>query len=313
MKSTFRRLRGAAISGTAATVARPRGNSCGSSAFAHSNPGVSVTPGGRRPSRPLATPLAPATLEFADHASSSRKYNRSSQVFWPPAGSTESDPPPWRGHSSVCLYVTRSAARRSQNAGGRSMRLLAFNAAFCFLMTGAAAAQTAQTTRPISDAQSAYLGHQWTGLLVPAGCESGSKRAEDEAAITTSGRTTTPAIDESGTRGQAGEMDRTDRTHGRSESPRLGDVLNDNVKSTDSEWADARKQAKSLGAACRLTPGVDRFALVLPNGRVLPLDDAANVTVSKRVSGALPKATIIRVHVAGKLRDGKISVDTIQM
>ena len=108
-------------------------------------------------------------------------------------------------------------------------------------------------------------------------------------------------------------VDDSDRTHGRRESPRLGDVLNTEGKSNDPEWTHARRQAESLPVACRLAGGVDQFAIVLPNGQVVPFDDAANVTITKRISGAVQKPTIIRVHIAGKLNSGKISVDTIRM
>jgi hypothetical protein len=194
------------------------------------------------------------------------------------------------------------------------MRLLTFGAAITALAVSSATAQPARTAKPAQRAGSAYLGHDWTGLLVSAACEAKSETgAEHEAAMTTSGRTTTPAVDESGTRGQAGAMGRADRAHTRNDSPRLGDVLNDSTKSADLEWARAHRQAKSLPAACRITPEVQVFALILPNGRMLPFNDAANVTIVKRLSGGLTKPAIIRVHVAGKLQDGKIALDTLEL
>jgi hypothetical protein len=191
---------------------------------------------------------------------------------------------------------------------------LALNAAIALLAVSVVFAQSTRAPQPPNSAETAYLGHEWTGLLVPAACKSQAKTsAGEEAAITTTGRTTTPAVDESGTRGQAGAVDSSDRTNNRSDSPRLGDVLAATAKPGDSEWSRARKQAELLGPSCRVTSDVREFALVLPDGRMLLFDGAANATIGKRVSGAIAKPTIFRVHVVGKAHDGKVSVDTVQM
>ncbi len=164
-----------------------------------------------------------------------------------------------------------------------------------------------------------YTGQHWVGLLVSASCNSQAKAAHGAAAEAkaTTGRTTTPAVDGSGTRGQASVNETADRTAPTpSDIPRTGDVFAAaSGKVQDRTWPQARKQAAELDSACRVGGGTNQFALLLPDGRRIPFDERGNETIAKQLAatqGGVAKPTIFRVDVAGKLEQGRIAVDTIR-
>src|SRR6476646_8562560 len=73
-----------------------------------------------------------------------------------------------------------------------------------------------------------YLGQTWVGLLTSGDCggsKSAGKSASDQAAdLTTNGRTTTPPVDKSGTRGSATANETGKETQTHDALPRTGDV-----------------------------------------------------------------------------------------
>lgn len=169
-------------------------------------------------------------------------------------------------------------------------------------------------------AHAAYTGQTWVGLLVSASCDSEATARPSlakEAEETTTGRTTTPAVDTSGTRGQAAVNETADRTAAtRSDIPRLGDLFaRTRGKVEDRGWSQAKKQATSLGSACRVGADTKQFALLLPDGRTIPFDERGNETIVRQIAtqGAVAKPTVFRVSIAGKLEQGRIAVDTIRL
>ncbi len=167
-----------------------------------------------------------------------------------------------------------------------------------------------------------YLGHSWVGLLTSADCAGGKKitpkSAADKASdLTTSGRTTTPAVDASGTRGSAtaGQSNTQPTTH--DSLPRTGDI-NSTAKPAveDPDWGTAKKQAAGLAAGCAVTPETHAFSLLLPDGRSVRFDDVANGAIAKQLkdrSNPGSKPELLRVRVAGKMQNGKIALDSIRM
>jgi hypothetical protein len=157
----------------------------------------------------------------------------------------------------------------------------------------------------------AYQGQSWVGLLVSASCDkSHTGKSNRESDLTVDRRTTTPPVDDAGTRGSSD----TKATDEKQSMPETGDVLDKGKSPTDPGWLAARKQAQSLGASCAVGANATRFALLLSNGKMLQFDELANQAIAKQLS-ARPAGTgkFIRVSVQGKLQDGKIALDSIQM
>lgn len=171
--------------------------------------------------------------------------------------------------------------------------------------------------------RAAYQGQSWVGLLVPANCVKFTKGQADrsksnrESDLTVTSRTTTPAVDQSGTRGQSTALDPgANPPSGKNVSPETGDVLSQKGSRTDPGWTNARRQAKGLNDSCRISTGTNQFALLLPDGGAVAFDDLANQAILKQLP-ALPtdakNRPVLRVQVSGKLQDGKIALDTIRM
>jgi hypothetical protein len=157
----------------------------------------------------------------------------------------------------------------------------------------------------------AYQGQSWVGLLVSASCDkSHGSKSNRESDLTVDHRTTTPAVDDAGTRGSA----ETKAVDEKQSMPETGDVLDKGKSATDPGWKAARKQAQALDASCAVGAEVTRFALLLSNGKMVQFDELANQAITKQLS-ARPAGTgkFIRVSVQGKLQDGKIALDSIQM
>ncbi len=182
--------------------------------------------------------------------------------------------------------------------------------AMLVLSVVAASAQTAT--------ERAYSGQSWVGLLVSASCDKktgAQSKSNREADLTVERRTTTPAVDSAGTRGAAA-VDGSTPSGEKQSMPETGDILANSKSATDPGWSAARKQARGLGAACVLRPNASHFALLLPDGRMLLFDELADETIVKQmpanaVNGKAPK--YLRVTVQGKLQNGKIALDSIQM
>jgi hypothetical protein len=179
----------------------------------------------------------------------------------------------------------------------------------------AAIAQTAS--------QTAYQGQSWVGLLVSASCDKGNKEPGDrsksnrESDLTVNGRTTTPAVDESGTRGSSNALEQGAKPPTEKQTmPETGDVMAKSKSSTDPGWGPARKQAQSLGASCALDANATQFALLLPDGSMLQFHELANQAIAKQMPSIPTGAKIrkvFRVSVQGKVQNGKIALNSIRM
>jgi len=168
----------------------------------------------------------------------------------------------------------------------------------------------AQDTGTANRSTRAYSGQTWVGLLVSASCPVPSK-ATDQSDMTVTDRVTTPAVDASGTRGESTAMDSREQAASHTDFPVTGDVLGAKGKS-DGAWKKAKRQASSLKSACRVDPNTPHFALLLPDGGMLHFDDEADAAILKQLPTA-SKSTIYRVQVEGKLENGRIALDSIQM
>ena len=165
-----------------------------------------------------------------------------------------------------------------------------------------------------------YSGQTWLGLLAPATCDKSSgvqskaSNSTRESDLTVSSRTTTPAVDQSGTRGSSTALDPASKPPSGGDA-HLGDLLAKG-SSGDAAWKAARKQARSLGDQCIVQRDTKQFALILPGGETLAFDDLANQAIEKQLpawpaSGKVKR--VLRVSVVGKLQNGKIALTSIRM
>ncbi len=161
---------------------------------------------------------------------------------------------------------------------------------------------------------SSYAGQTWVGLLVSSSCPapSESKSAMGQSDLTVSDRVTTPAVDASGTRGESkvGETNEAERST-RKDFPLTGDV-NARKSTADAGWRQAKRQASTLGSGCKIGDDTNQFSLVLPDGRMIRFDNLANAGIAKQIASQ-KKNTIYRVQVIGKLENGAIALDSIQL
>lgn len=164
---------------------------------------------------------------------------------------------------------------------------------------------------------SSYGGQTWVGLLVADTCHVKiASPATAEAEMTLGSRTTTPAVDRSGTRGQSTALDPTAKPPADSKRsiPYVGPI--DSKLPTglnDPGWDAARKQARKLHGECRIRSDSSRFLLVLPDGLALPLDDLANAGVRMQLPALPEGGNIFRVQITGKLQNGKIGLNNIRI
>lgn len=161
-----------------------------------------------------------------------------------------------------------------------------------------------------------YLGQTWVGLLVSSNCPAMEKRTSGtrEADRTVTDRVTTPAVDDIGTRGSSQSGSNTPAARG--DVPQTGDLsIADSRKIKDPGWKQARRQSMSLDPGCHVSTDTRKFALMLPDGRLLPFDDVANTKIIEQLKtrGLSAKPKILRVQVAGKLENGAVAIDEIQM
>lgn len=130
---------------------------------------------------------------------------------------------------------------------------------------------------------------QWTGLLVDAGCQdrSGPKLAEKP------GPTRTGNLDGS--------------QEGRPPTDRNRSERKDAIQH-QSEDHKARQQ----DPACAITGGTTAFALLLPDGLVLKLDEGGNTKAASALHG-VPKAQKPDVTVKGRRRGDTLQVEAIRV
>lgn len=163
---------------------------------------------------------------------------------------------------------------------------------------------------------SSYLGKTWVGLLVSGSCPAGSKQsaAMQEADRTVGDRVTTPAVDTAGTRGSSEQGNTVPAARG--DVPQMGDIsVRAKGKIKDAGWEQARRQGSSLDSACRVNSETRSFALLLPDGKILRFADLAGAKISEQLQsrGVSGTGRILRVQVTGKLENGAIALDQIQM
>jgi hypothetical protein len=93
--------------------------------------------------------------------------------------------------------------------------------------------------------------------------------------------------------------------------PQTGDLFT-GKSGADPAWAKAKRQARALASGCKVDSNTLSFALLLPDGKMLRFDDLANSAIAKRMEAG-KSATIYRVQVVGKLENGMVALDSIQM
>jgi len=169
---------------------------------------------------------------------------------------------------------------------------------------------------PVMAQPGTYDGKTWTGLLVADSCNvKPSTMASQEADITTASRTTTPAVDQSGTRGSSTALDPQANpiSDSKRSVPFTGAVDSKLPKGLkDPGWDAARKQAGKLAPICRIHTSTKRFLLVKADGSALALDDVANAGAQQQLPGLTSAGNIFRVVLSGTLQNGKISLSTIR-
>lgn len=164
------------------------------------------------------------------------------------------------------------------------------------------------------DASSSYSGQTWVGLLVSASCPAPaeSTRASKESDLTTTNRVTTPAVDSSGTRGESKVNESSEAERATRKSVPLTGDLNSRRSSRDAGWKEAKREAASLDRSCRVGSDTAQFALLLPDGKMMRFSDLANAGIAKQLVPGKAH-TIYRVQVVGKIENGVIALDSIQM
>jgi len=167
----------------------------------------------------------------------------------------------------------------------------------------------AQNSPPQAQTRAAYAGQSWTGLLVADGCRTGVTSPSDaEADLSTTDRVTTPAVDDAGVRGASPAA----QSSGGMKVPFTGDIASSRNDREDPGWRKAKRQAAHLDSACRTDAQTTRFALLLPDGRELRVDQLGNEKIAARLKTEPPaKPRILRVVVTGKIQNGAIAVDAI--
>lgn len=160
--------------------------------------------------------------------------------------------------------------------------------------------------------KSSYAGKTWVGLLVSGSCQGQNHagNAPDQATkeadrLGISDRVTTPAVDDAGTRGDTAANRGKD-----TKVPRTGNI-SASAGGADPGWQPAKRQAASLGSSCRVTSASHRFGLLLPTGEMLRFDDLSDGKIARQLPPGGPR--ILRVQVVGKLQNGAIALDSIQM
>ena len=133
-----------------------------------------------------------------------------------------------------------------------------------------------------------------------------------QAQVDSLARTTTPPIDDEGSRGKAtinntAANDAANRAEGRHDADRGAPG-----KSTGTDGDIVKRMAPN----CRIGQSTSAFALRLADGSLLKFDDASNTKIAQQLQSGdrvQHKTKIFRAKVKGSLQDGTISADSIQM
>ena len=178
----------------------------------------------------------------------------------------------------------------------------------------------------------------WTGLLVAAGCQNSgtatdfnrSTVSENGMAKTTPGSKTernttyedtlnqadrgTPMPDRTGARKTPGAAESTSNM--KNSTPETANVNDSNRVASEDAWLNAQKTAASLDNSCQIGNKTASFALRLPDGRMIPFDDASNRKIGNQIQstnrlGNMTK--IFRVVVQGTMEGDRISMDSIKI
>lgn len=128
-------------------------------------------------------------------------------------------------------------------------------------------------------------------------------------------RTTTPPIDDKGTRGKA-TINNTaaNDAANRADARHVGNA--DRVTPVGLSVNDG-DVAKGMEDSCRIGQTTGTFALRLADGSVVKFDDASNSKIAQQMQSGdriqKHKTKVFRAKVKGSLRSGAISADSIQM
>ena len=178
----------------------------------------------------------------------------------------------------------------------------------------------------------------WSGLLVAATCQAqtsmggvhqvdrprNTKVRDDMSRTTDRGtpvaqaqvdslaRTTTPPIDDKGTRGKAtinntAANDAANRAEGTHDADRAAPG---NLTDTDGDIA------KGMDPSCRIGQTTSAFALRLADGSVVKFDETSNTKIAQQLQSGdrvQHKTKIFRAKVKGSMQSGTISADSIEL
>ncbi len=157
----------------------------------------------------------------------------------------------------------------------------------------------AQSSAPMPTAP-----HEWTGLLVAAGCspESSADRMSD---MSTSGKTTSPHETNTDYEQRVNQADRTNQSNA-AEATGMGE-----------SWNDAQQVAKQMPNSCRITTATTAFALRLRDGRLVNFGNAGNAQILQQLRSnsriAAHQMKIFRVTVKGEIQGQMMTLDSIRL
>ena len=133
-----------------------------------------------------------------------------------------------------------------------------------------------------------------------------------QAPVDSLARTTTPPIDDQGTRGKAtinntAANDAANRAEGTHDADR---AARGKLTGTDGDTA------KGMGPSCRIGQTTSAFALRLADGSLVKFDESSNTKIAQQLQSGdrvQHKTKIFRAKVKGSMQSGTISADSIQM
>ena len=134
----------------------------------------------------------------------------------------------------------------------------------------------------------------------------------DQSSNDSLARTTTPPIDDKGTRGKAtiNNTAADDATSRSGLAQQNGPAPNPAASGSDAEIV------KTLDPSCRVGQNTRAFALRLSDGSMVPFDAGSNSKIAQQLQSGdrlRHKSKIFRTKAKGSMRSGAISADSIQM
>lgn len=193
----------------------------------------------------------------------------------------------------------------------------------------------------------------YTGLLVASGCDASGamssnsamnsnnvKGASDRMSSDTMPAKTTPGHETSTTYEQTvNQADRNSTTSSSATATSSNRTMNNTSSNStssnsansaevarnnnsgqssvqDQRWEHAQRVAHNLPDSCRISDNTSSFALLMPGGRLVRLDDASNTKVRQELQSSdrvKSGKKIFRVVVKGTLQGDTLSMDSIQM